>query len=110
MRHPRQIDIEGGSLARLAVTLDQPFVLLHDAEDEGESEAASLAKRLGREHRIENSLHDIGGNARPFVAHGELHFVLASRQGEANGSPPRRPAGVDRVGHQVGHHLREPPR
>ena len=49
----RQVDLEGRSLARFAVDIDEAVVLLDDAVDRGQPQAGALAHFLGGEKRFE---------------------------------------------------------
>ena len=47
--------MDGGSLSRLTVNCDGPFVVLHDAIDHRQPETGAFAGGFGGEERIEDS-------------------------------------------------------
>ena len=52
---PRQVDLEGRAVPRLALDRDVTAALLDDAVDGGQPEAGALARLLGREERLEDA-------------------------------------------------------
>ena len=116
----RQEDLERRAAAVLAVDPDVAAVLLDDAVAGGEAEAGALARRLGREERLEQVARHLLGHAHAGVADRE-HHVLARQHAlvlarvvlvelDVLGLDRQHAAvrhGVARVDHQVHQHLLE---
>ncbi len=99
-----QIDADHRALSDLGVDPDWPPDLLGESVDHGKAEARALAKRLGREERIEGLGDDIRGHARAVVRDAERD-VLARRQVAFACAPLVQPpvAGLDRDATTVRH-------
>src|ERR1041385_1509772 len=62
-----------------ALHFDPPLMLLHDAEDRGQSEPGPLSGFFGREKRFENPLQVFGWDATACIAHAEYDELTRSR-------------------------------
>src|SRR5262249_53551745 len=72
----RQIELDRGALADLAVDLDMAAGLLDEAIDLAEAEARAASLGLGREERLEGARDDVRAPAAAGVADA-AHAVLA---------------------------------
>ena len=75
----RQVDVEAGAAAGLAVALDPAVVLLDDAEDHRQPQAGALARRLGGEERVEDARQVLRGDADAGVGHAQADEVPGPR-------------------------------
>src|SRR5256714_2197223 len=71
--HSREIDLEGGAVAQLAVRPDVPAALLDDTVDRGEPESRTPPRLFGREKRLEQPRLGRAIHADTCVADGEQH-------------------------------------
>src|SRR6185312_3981033 len=71
MAGPAEAELSSGGAG--AGEPQPPAPGLHERAAEHEPEAQPL--RLGRVERLEQAVGHIGGNARPVVAHAQLHLV-----------------------------------
>ena len=61
----RKVEAEGRADARLAIDVNCPLVLLHDAVDHGQAEAGALAHLLGGEEGLEDMRQDVAAIPQP---------------------------------------------
>ena len=87
---PGQVDLEGRSLARLAVDIDEAVVLLDDAVDRGQPQAGALAHLLGGEERLEELCQRLLVHAAAVVADGQQHILAGDKARRGRRSRPRR--------------------
>src|SRR5436305_1025515 len=84
---PRQVNLDSGSFADLAVDLYVAARLLDEAIDLAEAEARTFAYVLGGEKRVKSPRLHLGRHSDAVIGHGELnvlarhHFRLAGRIG-----------------------------
>ena len=102
---PREIDPEGGALARLAVDEHVAAALLDDPVDRGEAESGS-GFALRREEGLEGAVLHVGAHADAGVADDEPHgAAVAGRRRDRQPSTVRHR--VERVQDQIRQHLAE---
>ena len=89
-RMPGQVDLEGRSLARFAVDVDEAVVLLDDAVDRGQAQAGALAHLLGGEERLEDVVQGLLVHAAAVVADGQQHILARAQTRHDRRSRPRR--------------------
>src|SRR5579864_911092 len=70
----RQIDLEGGALARLAIHPDVPSALPHDAVNHGEAQAGAVADLFGGEEGLENARLSLRVDTDAGVRDGQQHI------------------------------------
>ena len=77
-RRARQVHLDRGAVAFLAVDLDVPARLLDEAEHHAQTKAGALADLLGGEEGIEHLFQVCGRDPGAGVAHGN-HDIVADR-------------------------------
>src|SRR5512141_2274057 len=94
---PGKVDLEGGSVPRLAGDIDEAIVLLDDAIDGSKPQADALSDLLGREERLEDMRLRFLVHAAAVVADGEPHIVAGARAiaNGATGTVQRRVSRLD---------------
>ena len=75
----RQVDLEGRSLARLAVDIDETVVLLDHAVDRGQAQSGAFAHFLGGEERFEEMSLGLLVHAAAVIAHGQQDIFAGDK-------------------------------
>src|SRR3990172_753028 len=104
----RKMKCKGCALSGLADDVNVPPKLTnHNVVHNRQSQTGALAKRFGREHRVENLGEVLRRNPTPHIAHLQLDSVTIREQFQSDRPAPALAHSVAGVRDQVGHHLRQ---
>jgi len=84
---------------------DTAAVAFDDAVGDGESQACAFPHRLGGEEGVEEMAQGFVGNAGAVIVESQAHFPLAQLAADLKQGRGLRRGGLQRVLHQVHHHL-----